>query len=77
MLEAGMKTPAIALKHRDCNAAQAHCGGGASPGPPTRDQVGPFAARAEAEMEMTDDDPNEAYEVVVLIPFSSSVVWPT
>jgi hypothetical protein len=40
----------------ESNAAQAHCGGGASPGSPTRDQVGLFAARAEAEVEMTSPD---------------------
>jgi hypothetical protein len=39
--------------HRDCNAAQAESGGASSP---TRDQAGPFAARAEAEVEMTSPD---------------------
>ena len=31
-------------------------GGGATACAPTRDQVGPFAARAEAEVEMTSPD---------------------
>jgi hypothetical protein len=42
--------------HRDCNAAQAQTGGGAPASSPTRDQVGPFAAGAEAEVEMTCPD---------------------
>jgi hypothetical protein len=33
--------------------ARAQSGGGAPASSPTRDQVGPFAARAEAEVEMT------------------------
>src|SRR5712672_3552749 len=43
-------------RHRDCHAAQAQSGGGATACAPTRDQVGPFAARAEAEVEMTSPD---------------------
>jgi hypothetical protein len=40
-------------RHGDCNAAQAQSGGGAPACSPTRDQVGPFAAGAEAKVEMT------------------------
>src|SRR5229473_4847438 len=39
-------------RHRDCNAARAQSGGGAPASSPTRDQVGPFAARAEAKVEI-------------------------
>ena len=39
-------------RDRDCNTAQAQSGRGSPASSPTRDQVGPFAARAEAEVEI-------------------------
>jgi hypothetical protein len=43
-------------RRRDYKAAQAQCGFGPQAGSHTQDQLGPFAARAEAEVEMISPD---------------------
>jgi hypothetical protein len=61
-------------RHRDCNAAQAQSGGGAPASAPTRDQVGPFAARAEAEGEIsvpTTNSPDSTTDIVGANPLAA------
>jgi hypothetical protein len=52
-------------RRRDCKEAEAQFGGGPQTGSQTRDQVGPFAARAEGEGEMTIPRPQEWTEAEV------------
>jgi hypothetical protein len=52
----------------DGKADEAQHGSGPQPRLPVEDRGGQVEAPAEGEGEMTDDDPNEAYEVVPIEP---------